>query len=219
MLASAHVRKLLTRTKNMSAMSVAHSIPSSLATAISALWVIILISNFTFTFNQEYTAEKTRQRQDAWLLARCEDPEFVVNMKQHTDLCRTVEAQAQINLPLLALHTTLGKLYMCGTHSCDELLNTAYSSIGMHSHTAFAILVVLALLLPTIIMPMYRRWAQLAAIHHIRSKMDRPYGDNNDAFRTLMYNTPAMLGVQVQGGPHEKLTRRNAIEYSPEQFA
>jgi hypothetical protein len=203
----------------MSVMSLAQSIPSSVATALSALWVIILISNFTFIFNQEYSAEKTRQRQDAWLLARCEDPEFVVNMKQHSDLCRTVEAQAQMNIPLIALHTTLGKLYMCGTHSCDELLKAAYSSIGMHSHTAFAVLVVLILMLPTIIMPMYRRWAQLAAIHHIRSKMDTPYGDNNDAFRTLMYNTPAMLGVQVQGAPNSSLKRRNAIEYNPQQFA
>jgi hypothetical protein len=206
------VAYLRTQTSRLEIMAVGHNIPSSVATAISAMWMVMLVSNFTFTFNQEYTAEKTRQRQDAWLLARCEDPEFVMNMKQHADLCRIVEAEAQMNVPLSALHSTMAKLHMCGMHSCDDLLRATYNSIGMHSHTAFASVIVLAMLLPTIIMPMYRRWAELAALHHIRSKMERPYDENSDTFRSLMYTPQAMLGVQVQGAP---LTRRLAIESRP----
>lgn len=62
--------------------------------------------------------EWTKLENERWLLQQCSDPEFYFNLKEHTDLCAVVVANANSNAYLNALQTVAASAHMCGTSTC-----------------------------------------------------------------------------------------------------
>jgi len=50
-----------------------------------------------------YETIQGRLESERWLVQRCRDPDFFANMHQHTDLCISVENNARVGAPMLAL--------------------------------------------------------------------------------------------------------------------
>lgn len=50
-----------------------------------------------------YETIQGRLEGERWLVQRCRDPDFFANMHQHTDLCISVENNARVGAPMLAL--------------------------------------------------------------------------------------------------------------------
>jgi hypothetical protein len=80
----------------------------------AGMWIMYGITLFTsrmYVFYDIYTELGAIVIGEQYLLHRCNDPEFFSNIRQHTDLCTTVLANARQNNFLKALNKTLQGLF------------------------------------------------------------------------------------------------------------
>jgi hypothetical protein len=60
----------------------------------------LIVCNFIYVLHTEHTTARQRLLDDKWLLGKCGEPDFYMNLKQHTDLCEGVEANARRSILL-----------------------------------------------------------------------------------------------------------------------
>jgi glucan phosphoethanolaminetransferase (alkaline phosphatase superfamily) len=75
------------------------------------MYGITLFTSRMYVFYDIYTELCAMVKGEQYLLQRCNDPEFFSNIRQHTDLCTTVFANARQNIFLKALNKTLQGLF------------------------------------------------------------------------------------------------------------
>jgi hypothetical protein len=75
------------------------------------MYGITLLTSRIYVFYDIYTELCAIVIGEQYLLHRCNDPVFFSNIRQHTDLCSTVFANARQNIFLKALNKTLQGLF------------------------------------------------------------------------------------------------------------
>jgi hypothetical protein len=127
-------------------------------------------------FSEALNGEIQRRAQEKWLRTECTKPEFYANMQIHADLCDKVEANARGNVWLAALAHLFQNTYLCGYCPCAVLLDRLLDWIAAHGLPFIVILAVLALLLPTVFVPMYRQYLTHTAEQYVAQRYNAPYG-------------------------------------------
>ena len=111
------------------------------ASCIFWMWVLTICISLSYTFHCELGRERIKYQNDAWLRQKCQDPDFYINIKEHTDLCVTVENVP--NLWLKALDTTISSTHVCGGQiSCTDRFQTFIQRTGWQLIGAILLLVV-----------------------------------------------------------------------------
>ena len=115
---------------------------------LTTFWIVSFLVGRFFVFYEAYTSALRVVRDEAWIREQCSDPLFYSNLKQHSDLCQSVQINFERSPVLVALNAVSETAYLCGRFSCVENL-TAISrggwpvilSVGLFSLLAPALLV------------------------------------------------------------------------------
>lgn len=158
-------------------------------TFMAILWLALFVFSRLIMLHQEYQNELNRLSDDEWLRVKCKDPEFFHNIKQHTDLCLKVEANARRSCLMVALNTVISTTYLCGYKSCAEY---AQDLLGFFMTLSLPILGLIVLILfmgPTILYPMYSSYLNRIADRRVMALYNAPYGMPHyvDTHKALRY--------------------------------
>jgi hypothetical protein len=130
-------------------------------------------------FSEALNLEYQRRTQEAWLRSECKKPDFYANMQLHADLCDKVEAHARGSPFLAALAHLFETTYLCGYSPCAVVLDETLDWISGHGVPFLILFAVLALLLPTVLVPMYRQYLNHVADVRVSHRFGDPYGRTN----------------------------------------
>ena len=130
-------------------------------------------------FSEALNGEYQRRAQETWLRRECKKPDFYANMQLHADLCDKVEANARGSPWLAALAHLFENTYLCGYSPCAELLDSGLDWIAAHGVPFLLLFAALALLLPTVLVPMYRQYLLHAAGVHAAQRYNHPFGQTH----------------------------------------
>lgn len=89
---------------------------------MTVFWVASFLVVRLVVFMEAWHEALAIQSDEAWLLRRCSDAEFYLNMRRHTDLCDQVQRNAARSPFLYALGAVAKTAHVCGRHSCTEIV-------------------------------------------------------------------------------------------------
>ena len=138
----------------------------------------LIVLNFVYTLHTELTTARQRLMDDQWLLEKCGEPDFYMRLKQHTDLCEGVEANARRSILLHSFTAALGSAQLCGFDSCVNIANAIVDVILRGGLITVSVAVAIMFVLPTLFIIMYRRFVDSVAETHLKHKYNMPYGLN-----------------------------------------
>ena len=149
-------------------------------TFVPACAIVLSCVGFLVTrvqmFSDALNGENQRRSQEAWLRQECKKPEFYANMQLHADLCDKVEAHARGHAWLAALSHLFQNTYLCGYMPCATVLDRTLEWLAGHGVLFTALLAVIAVLLPTVLLPLYRHHLNHAAEKYVSVMYNTPYG-------------------------------------------
>ena len=149
-------------------------------TFVPACAIVLSCIGFVVTriqmFSDALNSENQRRSQEAWLRQECKKPEFYANMQNHADLCDKVEAHARGHAWLAALSHLFQNTYLCGYMPCATVLDRTLEWVAGHGLLFTGLLVVFAVLLPTVLLPAYRSHLNDAAEKYVSVMYNTPYG-------------------------------------------
>jgi hypothetical protein len=149
---------------------------------ISMICIVILTSlvccNFLYALQSEHASARQRLMDDQWLLAKCGEPDFYIRLKQHTDLCEGVEANARRSILLHSFASALRSTQLCGYDSCTNIVAMFVDVIIRGGIITIAIAIAIIFTLPILMTIMYRRFIDQVSENHLRTKYNMPYGLN-----------------------------------------
>ena len=119
---------------------------------LTTFWIVSFSVGRFFVFYEAYTSALRLVRDEAWIRAQCSDPQFYSNLKQHSDLCQSVQINFERSPLLVALNAVSETAYLCGRYSCTENL-TAISRGGWPVIVSVGFI---SLLAPTILVQVMR---------------------------------------------------------------
>jgi hypothetical protein len=119
--------------------------------------------NFLFALQTEHAADRQRLMDDQWLLQQCGQPDFYMRLKQHTDLCESVEANARRNILLHSITSALQKTQLCGFASCESIAVKMVDTLMKGGVFMLACLIVLLVAVPCMIVILYRNFVEKIA--------------------------------------------------------
>jgi hypothetical protein len=128
-------------------------------------------------FSEALNSEMQKRAQEKWLRNECARPDFYANLQLHADLCDKVEANARGNVWLTALAHLFENTYLCGYSPCAMLLDHLLDWIAAHGIPFLLIFAVVALLLPTVLVPLYRQYNTHAADEYVSHRYNPPFPD------------------------------------------
>jgi len=130
-------------------------------------------------FSDALNGEYQRRSQEEWLRRECKKPDFYANMQLHADLCDKVEAHARGSPWLAALAHLFENTYLCGYSPCAVVLDETLDWVSGHGVPFVILFAVLALLLPSVLVPMYRHYLIHAPDVRASHRYGDPYGRTN----------------------------------------
>ena len=89
---------------------------------LTTFWIVSFSVGRFFVFYEAYTTALRLVRDEAWIREQCSDPLFYSNLKQHSDLCQSVQINFERSPVLVALNAVSETAYLCGRYSCAENL-------------------------------------------------------------------------------------------------
>jgi hypothetical protein len=89
---------------------------------MTTFWIVSFSVGRFFVFYEAYTSALRVVRDEAWIRAQCADPQFYSNLKQHSDLCQSVQINFERSPLLVALNAVSETAHLCGRYSCTENL-------------------------------------------------------------------------------------------------
>ena len=89
---------------------------------MTTFWIVSFSVGRFFVFYEAYTSTLRIIRDEAWIRAQCADPQFYSNLKQHSDLCQSVQINFERSPFLVALNAVSETAHLCGRYSCTENL-------------------------------------------------------------------------------------------------
>jgi hypothetical protein len=136
----------------------------------------LIMINFLFAFQTEHAAARQKLMDDQWLLEKCGQPDFYMRLKQHTDLCESVEANARRNILLYSVTGALQKTQLCGFDSCESIAVKVVDTLMKGGIFMLACLVVLLIAVPCMIVILYRNFVEkIAEVYPPFSKIAAVY--------------------------------------------
>jgi hypothetical protein len=136
-----------------------------ITTLIFVVYVLLIVTNFAEMFLANLTQLHRKRDHDRWLQIRCTEEEFVNHIRHHIDLCDTVERDALSNSYLVAIQMALDGLHLCGSYSCERLLFALTESMRLSIYSWIAALIIVCVLLPICVLPLYRKWQRNLLLH------------------------------------------------------
>ena len=127
-------------------------------------------------FSNALNGEFQRRAQETWLRRECKKPEFYANMQLHADLCDKVEAHARGSAWLAALAHLSENTYLCGYSPCAVLLDSLLDWVAGRGVPVLILFAVVALLLPTVLVPIYRSYLAHTADGRVALRYSDPFG-------------------------------------------
>lgn len=143
-------------------------------------------------FSEALNGEMQRRAQEKWLRTECARPDFYANLQLHADLCDKVEANARGNVWLIALAHLFENTYLCGYSPCAQLLDNLLDWIAAHGIPFLLIFAVLALLLPTVLVPLYRQYSMHTADEYVSRRYSTAFGNNTYCFDDRVSSYPLL---------------------------
>jgi hypothetical protein len=128
---------------------------------LTTFWIVSFSVGRFFVFYEAYTSALRVVRDEAWIRTQCSDPQFYSNLKQHSDLCQSVQINFERSPLLVALNAVSETAYLCGRYSCVESL-TAISRGGWPVIVSVGFI---SLLAPTILVQIMR--VLMRGDHHL----------------------------------------------------
>jgi hypothetical protein len=192
------------------------------ATLCCGLWFVALVVNFVIILKNEHMLLTEKLLEDEWLLVQCEDPVFAARLHLYNDPCSHARHRTHMNIYIIAFHRTLDQVFLCGSYSCEGLVWMLLEKVRSNLVLFFCVLIVLLVLVPIVLFPLWRRWTEQVGEAHIRDKFNMPYGfnpalvhgghdyGNNHLYSPHMYATPAHMS-QLTG---RSFPQQRTIGYS-----
>ena len=142
------------------------------------MFAALVSCNFLYTLQSEHATARQRLMDDQWLLEKCGEPDFYIRLKQHTDLCEGVEANARRSILLHSFASALRSTQMCGFDSCTNIVAVFVDTIIRGGIITISIAIAIVFTLPILLTIMYRRFIDSVSETHLRTKYNMPYGLN-----------------------------------------
>ena len=174
------------------------------------LFTALIICNFIYVLHVEHTTARQRLMDDQWLLKRCGEPDFYMRLKQHTDLCEGVEANARRSILLHSLASALRSTQLCGFDSCTNIAKEISDAILRGGIITIATAVAILFTIPILFTVIYRRFIDSVSEHHLRTKYNMPYGLNTSLIHSqkqmdsnYAFNNPQFRTRTLDNGYHD----------------
>ena len=129
------------------------------------VYCLLIVVNFAEMFHKNLAELQRKRVNDGWLQARCKEQEFVHHIRHHIDLCDTVERDALTNIYLSAMQLALDGLHLCGSYSCEKIIISLTQSLRLSIYTWIATIVIILILLPLCVLPLYRKCQRNLLLH------------------------------------------------------
>jgi hypothetical protein len=100
-------------------------------------------------------------------------------MKHHSSLCDSVQRKQNDIIILRALELVIEETYLCGYDSCGKLLVAVGDYMLGRGIVLTICLAFSALLLPTLLLPIFRRKINGMADQRMQELYNRPFGDTH----------------------------------------
>lgn len=167
-------------------------------TICMVVFTALVVFNFLYVLHTEHATARQRLLDDQWLFERCGEPDFYIRLKQHTDLCEGVEANARRSILLHSFTAALRNTQLCGFDTCANIAQAVVETILRGGIITMAMAVTIVFTVPVVSMLMYRRFVDGVAENHLRTKYNMPYGLNTSLLHSqheqasahAAYNTP-----------------------------
>ena len=176
----------------------------------TVLWLCTFTVSRIFIFCEALNLEKLKVMDEKYLVEKCKDPEFFSNIRQHTDLCTEVTANANSNLYLKALNTVATQTHLCGARPCHDTLNIILHRMGWQSGMLLAAGLIL---FPNVALIVARRFfhgAQKAMETHVwNCTQKNGFGSNSDEFSISMLGR----GTSQRGWASAPVLTSNPVLY------
>ena len=165
------------------------------------IFAALFISNFLYVLHLEHSTARQRLLDDSWLLKKCGEPDFYLSLKQHTDLCEGVEANARRSILLHSIASALRSTQLCGFDSCTNIAREIADAVIRGGVITIATGLAILFTFPIVITMLYRRFVDNVSENHLRTKYNMPYGlntslihaqnqmDSNHSFNNPPYRT------------------------------
>jgi len=144
-----------------------------------ALWVGMFIISRLHMLHASYSQLENERENDQWLVEQCKLHEFYHNMKHHSSLCDAVQKKQGEILLLLAMQRVIDETYLCGYESCGSLMMKVGDYMLGRGIVLTVCLALAVLLLPTLLLPIFRRKLNLMADQRMQELYNRPFGDTH----------------------------------------
>ena len=89
---------------------------------LSTFWIVSFAVGRFFVFYEAYTSAQRLIRDEEWIRTQCADAQFYSNLKQHSDICQSVQINFERSPFLIALNAVSETAHLCGRFSCTENL-------------------------------------------------------------------------------------------------
>ena len=138
---------------------------------LTTFWIVSFSVGRFFVFYEAYTSALRLIRDEAWIRSQCSDPQFYSNLKQHSDLCQSVQINFERSPVLVALNAVSETAYLCGRYSCVENL----AAISRGGWPVILSVGFMSLLAPTLLV-------QIMRVLMVSNKSELPTNYHNGKF-------------------------------------
>lgn len=143
------------------------------------MWVCMFLLSRVHKLHEAYGMLEAERNNDEWLVEQCRKDDFYHNMKHHSSLCDSVQRKQYDILLLRAVERVIEETYLCGYDSCGQLLVAFGDYMLGRGIVLTACLALAALLLPTLLLPVFRRKLNGMADQRMQELYNRPFGDTH----------------------------------------
>jgi hypothetical protein len=162
-----------------------------------AIFTLLVLCNFLYTLHSEHATARQRLKDDSWLLKQCGEPDFYIRLKQHTDLCEGVEANARRSILLHSFTSALRSTQLCGFDSCTNIVTALIDPIIKGGIITISIAIAIMFTLPVLLAMGYRKFIDSVSENHLRTKYNMPYGLNT----SLLYAQQEQASINSFNNP------------------
>ena len=153
--------------------------PSFIMGSMMSLYATLFLVSRIHMLHEAYVAGHQLRQDENWLLEQCDLHEFYHNMKQHSSLCDEVKAKHNSIIFLDALQHVVNNTYLCGYQPCSTLLSALIDWVMGRGAIITVYIAIFMLIMPTLFVPVWRRFINTQADHRMHQLYHRPFGDQH----------------------------------------
>lgn len=153
--------------------------PSFIVGSMLSLYATLFMVSRIHILHDAYSRANQLREDETWLLEQCKLHEFYHNMKQHSGLCDEVQAKHNSILILDALQHVVNNTYLCGYQPCSALISSMIDWAMGRGAMIMIWVAGIMLVLPTLFVPVWRKFINLQADHRMHQLYHQPFGDQH----------------------------------------